>query len=323
MHPFNNIMGTRTVTITDHCWQAIINPNALSNKSIKYWKNLSKKFETYGISYREHIAGKMNAGKEITEKLCREGERHFIILGGDGTCNEVINGICSADIDTKEVFAVPFPVGTGNDWLHTHHYPENYLDVVDYFLKGKFLSHDIGRVDITNNEKVVATRYFINIAGFCFDAAVIRETIKGKTLMFKSYTYLYQLLKVLLTYNAGRVKISSRSFEIDEKIFTIAVGICKYNGNGMKQVPMANPTDGYLDVVVIRKISLLKVISNVKRLFSGEHIRLKEVSTHKVTEVEIKSTPYCLGEVEGEMLISGDYKISIIPQALNILQITE
>ena len=314
-------MDYKDITVTNYTWQAIINPNALSKGSTKHWKIISEMLAKENISFEEHNAETVNAGKEITEKLCRDGHRHFIILGGDGTANEVINGIFCAGIDTREVFVVPFPLGTGNDWLHTHQYPTNYLDIVSYFKKGKFRLHDVGLVHSIENKEIIASRYFINIAGFCFDAAVIQETIKGKTLILKSYTYLYQLVKVLLTYKANKVIIKAPNIKVEEKIFTIAVGICQYNGNGMKQVPMANPFDGILDVVIIKKISPLKVAMNVKNLFSGNHIHLKEVTIYQSKELELESTPYCPGEVEGEMVVPGNYKISILPQAVNILSI--
>ena len=314
-------MENNEITVTKHLWQAIINPNALSSQSIKHWKIISERLGKLNIRFEEHNALGANAGKEVTEKLCRNGHRHFIILGGDGTANEVVNGICSAGINTREVFVVPFPLGTGNDWLHTHHYPTNYMDVISYFEKGQFRLHDVGLVQSIDNKEVIASRYFINIAGFCFDAAIINETVKGKTLILKSYTYLYQLIKVLLTYKAKKVGIKAPNINIEEKIFSIAVGICQYNGNGMKQVPMADPFDGILDVVIIRKISPLKVAMNVKNLFSGKHIHLKEVSIHQTKELEIQSDPYSLGEVEGEMLVPGNFKISILPQAVNILSV--
>ena len=113
-------MDYSEIMITKNIWQAIINPNALSKQSTKHWKIISEKFAKLNIRFEEHNAGAVNTGKEITERLCRAGHRHFIILGGDGTANEVINGIFCAGIDTREVFVVPFPLGTGNDWLHTH-----------------------------------------------------------------------------------------------------------------------------------------------------------------------------------------------------------
>ena len=314
-------MEEKTINVKDCYWQAIINPNALSGKCTKLWQDIVLKLKESQISYKEHIAGHANAGKTIAKALCLKGERHFIIVGGDGTVNEVINGIATSGINLSDTFIVPFPMGTGNDWTHTHQYPKNCHELLVPFLKGTFRPHDIGLVKSIKEAEIVDCRYFINIAGFCFDAAVIDETTKGKTPIFTTATYIWNLIKVLFTYKSTRVSIKAVNINVDAPIFTIAVGIGKYNGNGMMQVPMGNPFDGLFDVVIIKKINPLKVIANIKNLFSGKHIRLKEVSVYQTHELEINATPHVLGEVEGEMLTIGNYKISMLPEWMNVLTI--
>ena len=99
----------------------------------------------------------------------------------------------------------------------------------------------------------------------------------------------------------------------------MAVGIGKYNGNGMMQVPMALQDNGLLDLVVIRHVSPFKVIANVKNLYAGKHLKMKEVSTYKTQHISIRSSEHVLGEVEGEMLKQGDYDISVLPRSVNIM----
>ena len=307
-----------TITIKDHTWQVILNPNAYSGKSKKHWVNIATTLDELQIAYQVHPANQANAGREIVKQLCLDGKRHFIIIGGDGTVNEVVNGIAISGINTSEAFIVPFPIGTGNDWVHTHQYPKDYNQLFKPLLAGQFQRHDMGIVKTMQDDQIIDSRYFINIAGFCFDATVISSS-QNKKPYFASAVYLWNLLKVLLTYKAQPVTVKTDDDEFSKSVFTMAVGICKYNGNGMMQVPMGNPFDGLFDVVIIKKISKLKVLANVMKLFSGKHIALPEVSVYQTKELEIKSIPPVLGEVEGEMLTSGNYKISIIPGAVNVL----
>ncbi|MDL2308591.1 YegS/Rv2252/BmrU family lipid kinase [Bacteroidales bacterium OttesenSCG-928-B11] len=304
-------------------WQVILNPNALGGKCSQYWQIISEQLANRGIPFTEHLANHTGAGSMISRSLCRQGERHFIILGGDGTLNEVVNGVATSGMDTTEVFIVPFPIGTGNDWARTHNYPQDYLDVFPSFLAGHFFKHDIGLVKSMQDDEVVDERYFINIAGFCFDAAVINEVTKRKKKFIPAGVYLACLLKVLLTYKAKPTVIATTTETLSDSVFTIAVGICKYNGNGMMQVPMGDPADGMFDIVTIRKIPLLKVLANVGNLFKGEHIRLKEVTVMRSDEVRISSGHLTLGEVEGEMLTAGDYHVKCFRQAINMLKIKE
>ena len=86
---------------------------------------------------------------------------------------------------------------------------------------------------------------------------------------------------------------------------------------------MALQDDGLLDLVVIRHVSPFKVIANVKNLYAGKHLAMKEVSTYKANHFTIRSSEAVLGEVEGEMLKQGDYDISILPRSINIMTMQE
>lgn len=310
----------KDIDVTKCHWQVILNPNALSGKCCRHWQRIASELDLHGVKHTVHFADHANAGKMITQNLCQQGERYFIVMGGDGTLNEVVNGVAFSGIDIAETYLVPFPVGTGNDWARTHNYPKNYLDMLPLFLNGVFFKHDIGLVETLQHDEVVDQRYFINIAGFCFDAAVIYETTKGKTKLFPAATYIFALLKVLFTYKSRFTRILFNDCVYRDPIFTIAVGIGKYNGNGMMQVPMANPTDGIFNIAIIRKISILKVIASVGKLFKGKHVDLEEFFVISKDECWISSEFLTRGEVEGEMLTTGNYHLKCIKQAINVLK---
>lgn len=304
---------------SSHEWQVIANPNAQSAQRKILENNILNKFNERNIAYRLHIADGAGKGTEIAARLCREGERHIIAAGGDGTINEVVNGIYQSGTNPEEVYLAIIPLGTGNDFCRTLGYPK--AEAFSQLLAtGEFKRTDVGLVTSLNTDnQEIAKRYFINIAGFSFDAAVINETMNGKPKLFPSAVYLMKLVKVLFTHKATRVTVKSGNEEITDDIFTIAVGNAQFNGNGMRQVPMADPHDGMFDVVSIRKIRPMKVVKNVKKLFSGKHVTLSEVRVTHAKQVDIQASKPILGEVEGEMLAAGNYHISVEPRQLNVL----
>ncbi|MBP7102242.1 MAG: diacylglycerol kinase family lipid kinase [Bacteroidales bacterium] len=307
-----------------HDWEVVFNPNALSKKCYLHWQAIENKLRSIGLSYQQHVADSPKAGIQIVKKLCLQGKRHFIAVGGDGTINEVINGIFLSGVPTNEVYVVVLPLGTGNDWTRSHDYPSDYLEILNELNHAKFIKHDVGVVETMVDNKIEDKRFFINIAGFGFDAAVIQEVNKHKSKVFSKAVYLFNLLKVLLTYSSNKIKIITDDASLDEDIFTIAVGICQYNGNGMRQVPMANPVDGIFDVVIIKKIHPFKVIKNVKSLYEGTHLEaLNEAVLYKTTKVEIQSGSYFAGEVEGELIYQGNYVITILPQSIHMMTMKE
>jgi diacylglycerol kinase family enzyme len=211
-------------------------------------------------------------------------------------------------------------VGTGNDWSRSHGYSNCYLEAIDSLTKGNFIRHDVGVVETVVNDKVIDVRYFLNIAGFGFDGSVISNASKKTTKFFPKQLYLINLLKTLLAYRPQFVTLESKDFSVTKNIFTIAAGIGQYNGNGMRQCPEAISNDGLFDVVVIEKVSIFKVLLNIKNLFNGSHVKkLKEVSMYRTNYMEINTEPFILGEVEGELLTTGNYRIRCIGSAINFM----
>ena len=307
------------LNVHEHTWHLIINPNICKGTGEKISPKISKLLTVNNIKHEIYLPDSCEHGRELAKQLSQQGVCHFMVMGGDGTLNEMLNGIFTADVDTTQCYVTLIPSGTGNDWARTHGYPKQWKKTVKAIKTGYFVKHDVGKVVSHDEEGKAYQRYFINIAGFGFDAAIIQRTVGRKPKMFASAVYMINMLRVLFSYKAQPAEVKFNGKIVNDNIFSIAVGICRYNGNGMKQVPQADPHDGLFDLVLIRKIAPLKVLVNALRLFRGTHTKLKEISIERTQEIEIEAKPYLLGEVEGEMLPSGSYKITMLPQAVNTL----
>lgn len=313
-------MASQQLGVKDFEWQVLINPNACDKKCFTNWESISQKLTQHNIRHEMHKADACGRGMAITKELCQQGHRHIMVIGGDGTINEVVNGIFTAGIDTQEVYLAVLPLGRGNDWARTHNFPNNCLDSIDVFLQGKFLSHDIGCVKTIRENSTIAERFFINIAGFCFDADVIYDTVYNKPHFLGISVYILSLIRTLFKFKSPKITIKSDNYEYDGKSLITVAANCQYNGGGMRQAPYALPDDGLLDVVVIPNVCKLRVIANIKRLFAGTHIdHISEIQSHKTHHLSISSQQLIRGEVEGELLEVGNYDISLIPHALNTL----
>lgn len=318
---FAKFMADSILNVHDYTWQVIVNPNACDCKCLNNWNDIASKLDENSVKYELHQAQGSKKGIEIAKQLCAQGCRHLMVIGGDGTINEVVNGIMLSGIDTREVYLAVIPFGRGNDWARTHQFPKNFLQSIDVFANGKFICHDIGKVQTVEQEKVLEERYFANIAGFGFDAEVIYDTVYKRPHFMGISVYVLSLARCLFKYRSTPVQIKAPGFDFQNKVFTMAVAICQYNGGGMRQAPMAKPDDGLLDVVAIKKISKLRVMTLVKSLFDGSHIQKapKKVVACQTDHVSISSPKLFRAEVEGELLSTGRYEVSVLPNALNML----
>ena len=310
-----------TIRIEDHCWHIILNTNANEKKCERSWKPVAKLLERRNIRYELHIVRKQGEGIATTKELCQSGIRHIVAAGGDGTINEVVNGIFTSGVNTHEVYLAVLPMGRGNDWVRTHHYPKTIEEVVECWRNGNFMQHDVGLVTTQTPDNQETSRYFINIAGFGFDADVIYDVTYHKPKIGGSAVYVLSLMKTLLHHKPTKVTVTAdNGFSFDGEVFMVIAAICKYNGSGICEAKYAVPDDGLIDLIVIPKMPILKVVKHLKEMFSGDHIdKIEAIRKVLTKEISITSPSLLRAETEGELLTFGNYHVNIIANALNVV----
>ena len=311
----------KKITIEDHCWHIVLNTNANEKKSERNWRPIAQLLARHGIRHELHVTHHAGEGIETARQLCNNGIRHLVAAGGDGTINEVVNGIFTSGADPREVYMTVLPLGRGNDWVRTHLYPQKIEQVVELWLQGSFMQHDVGRVTTFDGNRQTGNRYFLNIAGFGFDADVIYDVTHHTSHLFRLNTYVLSLIKTLFSHKPTPVEISTTDgFRYEGNIFMVIAAICQYNGGGIREAKYAVPDDGRLDLIVVPEVGILRVVKNLKEMFSGDHIdKIKEIRKALATEVTISSPQLLRGETEGELLAFGNYHIELIPNSLNVL----
>lgn len=287
-------------------WSVILNPKASSGKCAKHWPQIKGLLEKHGLEFEVHRTEYPQHAIELSREAVKGGARFLLAVGGDGTVNEVVNGLLTQDVvDSSEVVISQIPVGTGNDWGRTVGIPKSYEDAVKVLNSGKTIVQDVGYVDYTDNDKEVR-RYYANIGGLGFQAFV-GLTANARKAEGKGgiMGYVNALVSSLIKYKAQPARYFVDGIEKgNTEVFSVAVGICQYNGGGMKQCPDAIYDDGLLDLTMIHNLSKGKVLRNVPNLFTGKFVRNKEVFQFRGKEIRIESEELLL-EVDGENIGKG------------------
>ncbi len=134
--------------------------------------------------------------------------------------------------------------------------------------------------------------------------------------------YLYNLATGLFQYENVQLSIIVDGSEVvNDKVFSMSIGICRYNGGGMMQLPNAIPDDGLYDITVIRKTTKWRIVKNIKNLYDGSFISLPEVDTFRGKTINITSTPrHSIHlETDGESLGVSPLDFSIVPRAIRLI----
>ncbi|HKJ44140.1 MAG TPA: hypothetical protein VKA27_18730, partial [Sunxiuqinia sp.] len=206
-----------------------------------------------------------------------------------------------------------------NDWIKTFGVSSDYETAIRQIKNRKTLCQDVGQIIFSENG-TQTPRFFTNMAGFGFDAFVAEKANhlkeKGRTGLL---VYLQSLAASYLQYQTRQMKIILDGEEVDDLIFSVSIGIGKYNGGGMMQAPGAVPDNGLFEVTIIRKIDLLGILWNLPGLFKGTFVTDRRVSVHQARQVSLSSSQKIAGETDGELLGNHQFQVKILPQELNVI----
>jgi YegS/Rv2252/BmrU family lipid kinase len=301
-------------------WLVIVNPNAGHQKGKKDWTIISGLLSKYGITFNVQFTEQRRHAISLSQIAIIEGYRKIIAVGGDGTMNEVVNGIFTQKIcPTTDITLAMITVGTGNDWGKMFGIPAEYEAAVKIIKEGKARLQDAGKVFYFHGT-ARESRFFINIAGLGFDAVVVRRTNiqkdkghTGKAAYFKS------LLKSLVLYRHTVTSVEIDGNKILDNVFTISIGIGRFSGGGMMQTPNAIPDDGLFDITIIKKISKADVVRSLKMLYDGTILDHPKINGYTGKDILIDSDPLIHLETDGESLGHSPIEFSIIPQSIHIV----
>jgi len=301
-------------------WLVIINPNAGRRKGSRDWKKIRSLLVKHGFNFHEISTERPGHATEISKKFIEEGYKRIIVVGGDGTLNEVINGLFQQTrYPTIEITFGMISIGTGNDWGRMLKIPVDYEEAIITIKECKTFIQDAGIVSYRDDDNNV-DRYFVNIAGLGFDAIVtkkanrLKERGKGGPLL-----YFATIFSSLLNYRYVNAVINIDGKNYKNKIFSMNIGIGKYNGGGMMQVPGAIADDGLFDLTVINKISKPDIIMSLRKLYNGNIVHHRKVETFTGRSISIDSDTKILLETDGESLGHTPMEFQIIPKSVQVI----
>jgi len=297
-------------TIEDH-WILILNPKAGRGKAGKMIPKIETILQKKSIKYKLIITENPKHAESITEKKITSGYRRFAAIGGDGTINEVVNGIMKSGISEEITFGI-IPLGGGNDYVKSA-FSERNLESSIESLKSKFLRKiDVGKIE---------NFYFINSFGLGFDAVAAHYASEIKIL--NSLTrYLFAVLKTLFTFKGAYIKMKFNNEIREGRFLMVSVLNGKFIGGGFKVAPDAKIDSGVFVLSIIKEVSKLRILKLLPSVISGKHVHEKEVSICTTNKIEFSSAETIPVYFDGELpklKNPNNFSVEIIPKTINLI----
>jgi diacylglycerol kinase (ATP) len=254
---------------------------------------------------------------ELARLAASDGYRYLVAVGGDGTVNEVANGILHSQNAAATALGV-VSTGTGSDFARSAGLARDYTTACNNLTSSKRLTIDVGVVAYQRDGKR-QERFFVNSAGVGFDAAVVRETERLPKFFGGTIPYVAGMLRTLVSYKNKPIVLKVGDEEESRRVLNVAVANGNYMGGGMRIAPQAELDDRLLDVVVIGDFGKLELLKEFPKVYKGTHINLPKVSIKKATNVVIESAEPMLVYADGELLGECPVTFRVLPRALSIV----
>jgi diacylglycerol kinase (ATP) len=287
----------------------IVNPTAGHGRALKTWQRIepiARQLGEYGVKFTE----RPRHGEVLAREAAAEGFDRVVALGGDGTLNEVGNGL----MGTGSALAV-VPTGTGNDWVRTAGIPREAEAATRIAFQGRRVPMDVGLA--------VGYRYFFNIAGIGFDAEVSRRVNDYGPVLKAIGGTLPSLLAIagtLFSFMGASVKVQmdEKTMEIP-RMLLMAVGIARYYGGGMNILPDAVLDDGLFDVAWGASLGRAELVSLVGKIYKAQHVGHPKVSFARCTRITATSTERVAFHLDGDVAGNLPVTFELLPGALDVI----
>ena len=260
-------------------WFVIVNPVAGGGRGLDHFPLISKLLRDAGIQTEPVFTEHKFHATELTVSAVKQGFRRIIPVGGDGTLHEVVNGLfIQQTVDPREVLLAVVAVGAGNDWSRTFGVPNRYQDAIRAIKEGHSFLQDVGVVSY-EEAHYRQHRYMANVAGMGFDAMVVKKYAHLKKKGHRNkWLYTWCMIRSFFSYKSTGVKVwIDDRLVYNNLLMSIAIGVCKYNGGGMQQLPEAVADDGLLDVSLIRPVHFWHILFRFRYLFNGGIYRIRHI----------------------------------------------
>ena len=236
-------------------------------------------------------------------------------VGGDGTINDVVNGLVGAD--TAELAIIPR--GTGGDLVRTFGIPSKLDDAVRVALEGATRTIDLGRASYRAWSGETEESYFANIASAGMSGAVAKRTNEAtRAPLGGKAAYLWSTIAVFARWRNAEVRVTVDGETRSGPMFDVIVANARYLAGGMKICPDAEPDDGLFDVLLIGDITKLDLALTLPKIYRGTHLPHPKAELLRGASVEIESAQPLPVELDGEQPGTTPVRFDVVPKALRL-----
>ncbi len=297
----------------------IVNPASASGRTARRWPEIARRAGAHGLEVDARMTEAPGHATELTRTALREGAELIVSVGGDGTISEVVNGFYDgAEPVAPAAELAVVSRGSGGDFARTFRIPKGTDAALEVAARGAVRTIDLGRVTYTTRAGGRESRLYCNVASAGLTGTVADRINRSGKPLGATVAFAWGAVATFFGYRNSRFRVQIDERELDQVCNNVIVGNCRYFASGMKILPMAEPDDGLLDVLVWGDVGKLDLAMNLHRLYRGTHVNHPKADFSRASHVVVDpATPLPI-EADGEQPGVTPATFEIVPAALRL-----
>ena len=295
----------------------IFNPSAAGGKARGKKEVLLRELrDQLGTEFRFTETSDKHDASDIARRSADDGCGVIVAAGGDGTINEVVNGIFrNGAQNARDVRLGILSLGTGQGFAQSICLPCDLRSQIGIIANGHANDLDVGVIRMNNG----SATYFVNEFQLGIGAKLVADGSSFAKKLLGKYTYALEAVKELFSYEAQGIELSINRICLKKKVIGVVIANGAYTGGGMKLAPGASLCDGLLDVILINDMPLFSRLKSFSKIYSGSHICLKSFQSFRTSRIEFGCCNDLQSEADGEPISRRCISAEILPSALRVL----
>jgi diacylglycerol kinase (ATP) len=294
----------------------IVNPAAGGGRTGRQWPQIMNLLKNLGLTFEYDLTEAPGHATELAKRAAEKGYKLVISVGGDGTVNEVANGLYAAG-NIGDVTLGVIGHGTGSDFSRNIGVSRDYIEACHRLVSPNRLLVDLGIAEYSSGGRRVK-RLLLVSAALGLGPEVVKAVQTFKAWSTRA-SYPMATLVIFLSHRNSEVCLTVNGELSKPRVVTIVVCNGRYTGGGMLVVPHADLADGFLDVLVVGDMSKLELLLALPRVYKGTHISRPKIILKRAAEIDIDPGQPMPLQIDGELVGEAPARFCVLPAALNVV----
>jgi diacylglycerol kinase (ATP) len=292
----------------------LVNPASANGSTGRRWPELERLAARRGLNGRTLISEQPGHLSELARTAADDGARLLVVVGGDGSVNEVVNGIAGRE----GVELAMIPRGTGRDFARSLGIPRAAAAAVDVARAGRTRAVDLGKVLYRNRDGAEIESYFANGASAGISGAIARRANETSKVFGGLVSYFWATIAVFVRWENDVFDVAVNGDDRRGRMHAVVVSLGNSYAGGMLLCPDAVVDDGLFDVLLIGDITKRDLLLTLPKTYWGKHLPHPRAELLRGTGVSVESATQMPVEIDGEQPGTTPARFELVPAALRV-----